>query len=136
MDSYGKPLSESPKLTAVLIDGPSCSRLKRRRRRTHMKDSIWPTRPRTSFGSHTLTEWVFIMISLLVAGIGIVWAVLFYVKNPRLPDIWAARLRPLYDASYNKYWVDEFYRLGGHAAHDGSGAQRFLRLTRRWLMER
>ena len=56
-----------------------------------------------------LTEWVFIIISLLVAGIGIGLGVLFYVKNPRLPDVWAQRLKPLYQASYNKYWVDEFY---------------------------
>jgi len=55
------------------------------------------------------TEWVFIVISLLVAGIGIGLGFLFYVKDTRLPDIWAARLRPLYEASYNKYWVDEFY---------------------------
>ena len=34
---------------------------------------------------------------------------LFYVKDTSLPDIWAARLRPLYEASYHKYWVDEFY---------------------------
>ena len=61
--------------------------------------------------SHTLTEWVFIIISLLVAGLGIALGWLFYVKNPRLPDIWAARLRPLYQASYNKYWVDEFFGL-------------------------
>ena len=46
--------------------------------------------------SHTLTEWIFIIISLVVAGIGMVLGVLFYLKNPRLPDIWAARLRPLY----------------------------------------
>ena len=59
--------------------------------------------------SHTLTEWVFIIISLLVAGLGIALGWLFYVKNPRLPDIWAARLRPLYQASYHKYWVDEFF---------------------------
>ncbi len=59
--------------------------------------------------NHTLTEWVFIIISLLVAGLGIGLGWLFYVKNPRLPDIWAARLRPLYQASYNKYWVDEFF---------------------------
>jgi len=26
-----------------------------------------------------------------------------------LPEIWAARLRPLYEASYHKYWIDEFY---------------------------
>jgi NADH-quinone oxidoreductase subunit L len=59
--------------------------------------------------SETATEWVFILISLLVAGIGIALGFLFYVKDTRLPDIWAARLRPLYEASYNKYWVDEFF---------------------------
>ncbi len=59
--------------------------------------------------SETLTEWVFIIISLLVAGLGIGLGWLFYVKNPRLPEIWASRLRPLYQASYNKYWVDEFF---------------------------
>jgi NADH-quinone oxidoreductase subunit L len=59
--------------------------------------------------SHTLTEWVFIVISLLVAGLGIGLGVLFYVKNPRLADIWARRLKPLYEASYNKFWVDEIY---------------------------
>ena len=60
-------------------------------------------------GSHLLTEWLFIVISLLVAGTGIGLGLLFYIKDPRLPDIWANRLRPLYVASYNKYWVDEFY---------------------------
>jgi NADH-quinone oxidoreductase subunit L len=55
------------------------------------------------------TEWLFIVISLVVAGSGIGLGWLFYVKDTRLPDIWAARLRPLYQASYHKYWVDEFY---------------------------
>ncbi len=59
--------------------------------------------------SHLLTEWLFIVISLIVAGIGIGLGLLFYLKSPRLPDIWAQRLRPLYQASYNKFWVDEFY---------------------------
>ena len=59
--------------------------------------------------SETATEWVFILISLAVAGIGIGLGFLFYVKDTRLPDLWAARLRPLYEASYNKYWVDEFF---------------------------
>ena len=63
----------------------------------------------SSLHSELGTEWLFIVISLLVAGIGIGLGFLFYVKNPSLPDIWAARLRPLYNASYNKYWVDEFY---------------------------
>jgi NADH:ubiquinone oxidoreductase subunit 5 (subunit L)/multisubunit Na+/H+ antiporter MnhA subunit len=59
--------------------------------------------------SETATEWLFIVISLLVAGIGVGLGFLFYVKDTRLPDIWAARLKPLYQASYNKYWVDEFF---------------------------
>jgi NADH-quinone oxidoreductase subunit L len=62
-----------------------------------------------SLGSHLAAEWLFIVISLVVAGFGMFLGYLFYVKNPRLPDIWASRLKPLYQASYNKYWVDEFY---------------------------
>jgi NADH-quinone oxidoreductase subunit L len=60
-------------------------------------------------GSHTGAEWVFIIISLIAAGLGIGLGWLFYVKNPRLPDVWAARLGALYRASFNKYWVDELY---------------------------
>ena len=56
-----------------------------------------------------LTEWIFIIISLLAAGLGMGLGWLFYVKDTRLPEIWAKRLRPLYEASYNKYWVDEIY---------------------------
>jgi NADH-quinone oxidoreductase subunit L len=55
------------------------------------------------------TEWLFIVMSLVAAGIGMGLGWLFYLKDTRLPDIWATRLRPLYLASYNKYWVDEFY---------------------------
>ena len=62
-----------------------------------------------ALGSHTAAEWLFIVVSLIVAAIGIALGWLFYVKNPRLPDVWARRLKPLYEASYNKYWVDEFY---------------------------
>ncbi|HZI61220.1 MAG TPA: NADH-quinone oxidoreductase subunit L [Pyrinomonadaceae bacterium] len=59
--------------------------------------------------NHWLTEVLFVIISLIVAGTGIGLGLLFYVKSPGLPDIWAQRLRPLYNASYNKFWVDEFY---------------------------
>lgn len=59
--------------------------------------------------SERATEWVFIIISLLAAGLGMFLGWLFYVKDTRLPDIWAARLAPLYRASFNKYWVDELY---------------------------
>jgi NADH-quinone oxidoreductase subunit L len=60
-------------------------------------------------GSETGTEWVFITISLIVAGIGIGLGLLFYIKSPNLADVWATRLAPLYRASYNKYWIDEFF---------------------------
>jgi len=61
--------------------------------------------------SELATEWIFIIISLVVAGIGMLLGGLFYVWRPELPNIWAQRLRPLYNASYNKYWVDEFYGM-------------------------
>jgi len=61
--------------------------------------------------SHLLTEWLFIIISLIAAGLGIFLGWLFYVKNPRLPELWAARFGALYRASYNKYWIDELYGL-------------------------
>jgi NADH:ubiquinone oxidoreductase subunit 5 (subunit L)/multisubunit Na+/H+ antiporter MnhA subunit len=54
-------------------------------------------------------EVVFIIISLAVAVFGMLLGALFYLWRPRLPDVWAARLGPLYRASLNKYWVDEFY---------------------------
>jgi NADH-quinone oxidoreductase subunit L len=57
----------------------------------------------------TPTELLFIAISLIVAAIGIGLGLLFYIKDTRLADVWAARLAPLYRASYNKYWVDEFF---------------------------
>ncbi|HEX5708690.1 MAG TPA: hypothetical protein VFX96_15405, partial [Pyrinomonadaceae bacterium] len=60
-------------------------------------------------GSHAVAEWVFIIISLVVAALGILLGYLFYVKRPELPAAWAARLGPLYRASFNKYWVDELY---------------------------
>jgi NADH-quinone oxidoreductase subunit L len=63
----------------------------------------------SALGSHLAAEWLFIVISLVVAALGIALGWLFYVKNPQLPDAWARRLKPLYEASYNKYWVDEFY---------------------------
>jgi len=59
--------------------------------------------------SHTAAEWFFIVVSLLVAGLGILLGFLFYVWRPHLPGVWARRLAPLYRASFNKYWVDELY---------------------------
>ena len=59
--------------------------------------------------SHTAAEWFFIVVSLLVAGLGILLGLLFYLWRPHLPGLWAQRLAPLYRASYHKYWVDELY---------------------------
>jgi NADH-quinone oxidoreductase subunit L len=107
VDSYGKPLQVTDEAQAVFG--------------TTELDAAEAPPPYGSEGfnlahlieskvhSETATEWVFIIISLLVAGIGIGLGFLFYVKDTRLPDIWAVRLRLLYEASYNKYWVDEFY---------------------------
>jgi NADH-quinone oxidoreductase subunit L len=107
VDSYGKPLETVREAHAVL--GPT----------EHEVGETPPPYGSEGFNlahalesklhNETATEWVFILISLAVAGIGIGLGFLFYVKDPRLPDIWAARLRPLYQASYNKYWVDEFF---------------------------
>ena len=59
--------------------------------------------------NHTAAEWFFIVVSLLVAGLGILLGFLFYVWRPHLPGVWAERLGAFYRASYNKYWVDELY---------------------------
>ena len=60
-------------------------------------------------GSHAAAEWFFIIVSLVVAGFGILLGFLFYVWRPHLPGVWAQRLAPFYRASFNKYWVDELY---------------------------
>src|SRR6266571_946831 len=56
-----------------------------------------------------LTEFLFIGISLVAAGIGMALGGLFYVWRPALADTWSERLGPLYRTSYHKYWIDEFY---------------------------
>ena len=109
VDAYGRPLASTAESHAVLttepahVETPPPPYGNEGFNLAHAVDSV--------IHNHTLTEWVFIIISLLVAAFGIGLGVLFYVKNPRLPDVWAARLKPLYNASYNKFWVDEFYGL-------------------------
>jgi NADH-quinone oxidoreductase subunit L len=109
VDAHGRPLDHTAEAHAVLT--------------TELVHAEEPPPPYGNEGfnlahavdsaihNHTLTEWVFIIISLLVAALGIGLGVLFYVKKPRLPDIWASRLKPLYEASYNKFWVDEVYGM-------------------------
>jgi NADH-quinone oxidoreductase subunit L len=50
-------------------------------------------------------------VSLVIALIGIGLAYLFYVKDPALPGLAAARWRRLYKLVYNKYYVDEVYQV-------------------------
>jgi len=61
------------------------------------------------FGSRVRAEQLLMLISLAVALSGIGMGLLFYVKLPRLPDVWTRRLRPLYRVSINRYWIDEVY---------------------------
>ncbi len=46
------------------------------------------------------------LLSLVVAGLGIFAGIRFYGKRPELPKQWAARLKPLYRLSFNKWYWD------------------------------
>jgi NADH-quinone oxidoreductase subunit L len=54
-------------------------------------------------------EVVMMIVSLLIAIVGIVLAYRMYVQNPRLPHQYAERYPALYSAVSHKYWVDEMY---------------------------
>ncbi|MCC7430255.1 NADH-quinone oxidoreductase subunit L [bacterium] len=49
------------------------------------------------------------VISLIVAGTGILASYLMYQKKSLSADDWAKRMGILYTLSFNKYYVDEFY---------------------------
>jgi NADH-quinone oxidoreductase subunit L len=51
-------------------------------------------------------EYLLMILSLAIAAGGIYLGRLFYVKRPSLPAQWAARLRPLYNLSFNKWYWD------------------------------
>jgi NADH-quinone oxidoreductase subunit L len=55
------------------------------------------------------TEWVLILISVVMALGGIFIAYLFYLKKPAVPHNLVSRLPSLYRLLYNKYYVDELY---------------------------
>jgi NADH:ubiquinone oxidoreductase subunit 5 (subunit L)/multisubunit Na+/H+ antiporter MnhA subunit len=62
-----------------------------------------------SEASHEATdpkEYLLMLLSLAIAAGGIYLGRLFYLKRPDLPKIWAARLRPLYTLSFNKWYLD------------------------------
>ncbi|NWF93632.1 MAG: NADH-quinone oxidoreductase subunit L [Syntrophaceae bacterium] len=63
-------------------------------------------------GGHSAAlELLMMVISVVIALIGIGIAYLFYIKNPALPKLLAERWRGLYRLVYNKYYVDELYEI-------------------------
>jgi NADH-quinone oxidoreductase subunit L len=60
---------------------------------------------------HSLTaaDYVLMLVTLIVAMLGIVLAWVMYVRRVDLPQKVGARLQPLYQVVYNKFYVDEFY---------------------------
>jgi len=59
------------------------------------------------------------IISVIVAGLGILFAFLFYQWKKLDADKLASKIKPLYNLSYNKWYFDEFYNsvfVGGTLA--------------------
>jgi len=63
------------------------------------------------FVEHDLSaiDYVLMVVSVIVAGLGIVLAWFMYVRRTDLPALLGHKLRPLYKVVYNKFYVDEFY---------------------------
>jgi NADH-quinone oxidoreductase subunit L len=63
-------------------------------------------------GGHSATlELIMMVVSVIIALIGIGIAYLFYVKNPALPKLLAEKQKGLYKLVFNKYYVDELYEI-------------------------
>jgi NADH-quinone oxidoreductase subunit L len=58
-------------------------------------------------------EYLLMLLSLAIAAGGIYLGRMFYVKRPDLPKIWAAKLRPLYTLSFNKWYWDYLLDVKG-----------------------
>ncbi|PIP08196.1 MAG: NADH-quinone oxidoreductase subunit L [Syntrophobacteraceae bacterium CG23_combo_of_CG06-09_8_20_14_all_50_8] len=56
-------------------------------------------------------ELALMVLSVIIALIGISIAYVFYVKNPALPQRFTAKCARLYHVVHNKYFVDELYDL-------------------------
>ena len=64
-----------------------------------------------SSGHSAALELLMMVISVIIALIGIGMAYLFYIKNPALPKLMAERWKGLYTLVANKYYVDEIYQV-------------------------
>jgi len=62
-------------------------------------------------GHEAALELLMMVVSVVIALIGIGIAYLFYVKNPALPKLIAERRKGLYNLVFNKYYVDELYEI-------------------------
>lgn len=60
---------------------------------------------------HHQYDWTTAIVGTLVGVIGLVASYVLYAKPSPLPGKLATALRPLYLASYNKFWIDELYVL-------------------------
>jgi NADH-quinone oxidoreductase subunit L len=60
-------------------------------------------------GGHSPLEIILMVVSVLVAGAGILIAHAFYVRAPGTPAALSARLGGIYTLVANKYYVDELY---------------------------
>jgi len=55
-------------------------------------------------------DYVLMVVSVIVAMMGIAFAWLLYVRRPKdLPLFFGALFRPVYKVVYNKFYIDEFY---------------------------
>jgi NADH-quinone oxidoreductase subunit L len=54
-------------------------------------------------------EWILMLVSVAVAGIGIYVAYYFYQVKPDIPESLARTFQPLYNTLYHKWYVDEIY---------------------------
>ena len=62
-------------------------------------------------GHSAILELFMMVVSVVIALIGIGIAYLFYVKNPTLPKLLAERWKGLYKLVFNKYYIDEIYQV-------------------------
>ena len=56
-------------------------------------------------------EVAMMIVSMAIAGLGILLAYRMYIKKPELPDRLAERYKVSYKMIANKYWVDEIYHF-------------------------
>jgi NADH-quinone oxidoreductase subunit L len=72
-----------------------------------LEPAIYPAHGEPHLGLGT--EWLLILVSVVVALFGIFMAYIFYIRKPSIPHSLVARFPWIYKLLYNKYYVDEIY---------------------------